>query len=95
VAGLQCADLLAWTCYRYSVLGFLKTQLNPFAEIAWNDFVPSGTTAGPDDWLTAMILKKESLKNWVRRESASGATIKQFRRWEEEDALPRAAKGSR
>jgi hypothetical protein len=90
VAGLQCADLLAWTCYRYSVLGFLNTPLKPLAKIAWDDFVPTGATAGPDDWLTAMILKKESLKDWVKRETASGATTKQFRRWEEEDALRKA-----
>lgn len=89
VAGLQCADLLAWMCYRYSVLGFLKTPLNSFAKIAWDDFVPKGTDAGPDDWLTALILKKKALEDWVVREKESGEALKRFQRWEQEDALSR------
>jgi hypothetical protein len=87
VAGLQCADLLAWTCYRYSVLGFLKTPLNRFAQIAWGDFVPAGTDAGPDDWLTALVLKKKALEDWVAREQASGKAQARFQKWKEEDAL--------
>jgi hypothetical protein len=85
VAGLQCADLLAWTCYRYSNLGFLKTPLNEFAQIAWNDFVPKGTDAGPDDWLTALILKKKALQDWVAREQASGKAQAQFQQLTERD----------
>lgn len=94
IAGLQCADLLAWTCYRYSVFGFLKTPLSPFAKIAWNDFVPNGD-AGPDDWLTALILKKKALEDWVAGEIASGISLRRFQQWEKEDALLRTAKGSR
>jgi hypothetical protein len=87
VAGLQCADLLAWTCYRYSVYGFLQTPLNRFAKIAWDDFVPNGTDAGPDDWMTALVLKKKALEDWVTREMASGGALKRFQRWEQEDAI--------
>ncbi|HEX6504349.1 MAG TPA: DUF3800 domain-containing protein [Terriglobales bacterium] len=94
VAGLQCADLLAWTCYRYSLLGFLKTPMSRFAQIAWGDFVPQGTTAGPDDWLTAMVLKKKALEDWVARELASGESLRRFQKWEREDAARKAAKGN-
>jgi hypothetical protein len=86
VAGLQCVDLLAWTCYRFSILKFLGTSLNQFAQVAWNDFVPNGTDAGPDDWLTALVLKKKDLQGWVQRELASGESLRQFHRWEQEDA---------
>jgi hypothetical protein len=94
VAGLQCADLLAWTCYRFSVLTYLKTPMNPLAQIAWNDFVPKGTDAGPVDWLTALVLKKKSLEDWVARETASGESLRRFQRWEREDAARKAAKGT-
>jgi hypothetical protein len=91
VAGLQCADIVAWTCYRYSVLAFLKTPLNQCASTAWADFVPSGTTAGTDDWLTALVLKKEALDDWVTRETTSGELIRRFQLWEREDAARKGA----
>lgn len=93
VAGLQLADLVAWTCYRFSVLAYLKTPLNPFARTAWDDFVPKGTDAGPDDWLTALVLKKKAMEDWVAREIAAGESLTRFQRWEQEDAARKAAAG--
>lgn len=37
VAGLQCVDLLAWTCYQYGLLAHRKKLLPEFADVAWKD----------------------------------------------------------
>jgi len=68
-AGLQCVDCLAWTCYQYGLLEFRKKPVHLFAEIAWNDFARYRNGQGrPDDWFTALTLKKASLQRWVEND---------------------------
>jgi len=85
IPGLQCADALAWTCYRFSLLAILKTPLNQIAQDSWNDYYKHQSRT----WLYAATMTREDLNKWVEAEIKDGRSEVKFRAWEEKK---RAAK---
>lgn len=75
---LQCADVLAWTCYRYALFAFHKTPPQPFAEVAWNDF---SEHQGQYNWLKAITVRREHLQKWVDKEMKDGSALRNFAEW--------------
>jgi Protein of unknown function (DUF3800) len=60
---LQCADILAWTCYRYSLWKLVGTPLRPIAEEGFEDF--SRYTPMGAEWLLAIVQTRRQLQDWV------------------------------
>lgn len=86
VAGLQCADLVAWTNYQFALKAYFKKPLHPLARIAWDDFMamPASNPPGypePIDWNHSIMIKTDHLKAWIVKELADGTSLKYFREW--------------
>jgi hypothetical protein len=88
LAGLQCADVLAWTCYQYALYTFRNTPLSEFATTAWNDFL---FHMGLNNWLLVTTIKKEGLEKWVASEIADGRWRPRLEAWREKQLLKRKA----
>ena len=87
LAGLQCADLLAWTNYTCALRQWLKKPTHPFAQIAWDDFasMPTDPSPGPHEiveWNYSVALTREQLEDWVRDELANRRSISLVKEWE-------------
>ena len=100
VAGLQCADLVAWTNYQFSLKIFLKKKLHPLARIAWDDFAsmrPSNRPGYPEplDWNHSLTIKTAHLKDWAEKEMADGRALALFRDWENRKNAERVQKRGR
>jgi hypothetical protein len=84
VPSLQCADLLAWTNYRFAVEKFYDTKPHPFAITAWTDFNSMPVTEVPPihprgvEWNFAVSVKPDHLRKWVQKEIEDGSSIKRF-----------------
>jgi len=61
--GLQCADILAWTCYRFALWKLRGAPLRPIAQEGFADF--NNYRPGGVDWLMAVIQTREQLQTWV------------------------------
>jgi hypothetical protein len=88
LAGLQCADLIAWTNYQIALKAFRKTPLHPFAKIAWDDFarMPSRSIPGIHntvEWNFAITVERPQLQDWINKEVADGRSLTRFREFEE------------
>jgi Protein of unknown function (DUF3800) len=66
-AGLQCADLLAWSCYQFALHKFKGVPLLPIAKESFTDFERPFPL--DKEWLTALTVTRPNLKEWVERES--------------------------
>lgn len=100
LAGLQCADLIAWTNYNFALEKFRNIAVNPFAQTAWNDFhsMPVGSSASIHkllEWNFCVTIKPDHLKEWARKELADGRSLVSFREWEtkKKTRMPNASKG--
>jgi hypothetical protein len=87
VAGLQCADLAAWTNYQFSLKAFFEKKMHPLARITWDNFaaMPPSNHAGypePLDWNHSITIKTNHFKEWVEKEVADGRSLELFRDWE-------------
>src|ERR1035438_554220 len=58
IPSLQCADILAWTCYCFALQKLLGVPLSPIAEEGLADF--SG-----GKWLLAVVQTREQLQAWL------------------------------
>lgn len=76
---LQCADIIAWTCYQHALLVFRKTPMKRLATDMWNDFY----THLNKEWLFAGTITKSNLEDWAKKEIADGRSIKRFQAREE------------
>jgi len=74
---LQCADIVAWTCYQNSLLVFRNTPMKQLATDMWNDFFKYLNK----EWLFAGTITKENLAKWAKDELADGRAIKRFEAW--------------
>lgn len=88
LAGLQCADLVAWTNYQMGLKGFRKTPLHPFAQVAFDDFARMPSNSIPSihsvvEWNFAIAFERHQLEDWVKREAVDGKSLKRFREFEE------------
>ena len=85
---LQCADIIAWTCYQHALFVFRKTPMKQLAQDMFNDFEAHGK-----DWLFPGTITKENLEDWAKKELADGVAIKRFKEFEARKAA-RKSKGS-
>ncbi|MGA2992930.1 MAG: DUF3800 domain-containing protein [Candidatus Korobacteraceae bacterium] len=61
VPGLQCADLLAWTCFAMSRLKFRNVPMNEIAKESFSDF-----SKHPDPhWMDALTYEREALRTAI------------------------------
>jgi len=86
IPGLQCADALAWTCYRFALLAHLKTPLNPIAQECWNDYYEHQSRT----WLYAAGVTRENLEKWVEAENKDGRSREKFKLWNEKKRAAKA-----
>ena len=77
-AGLQCADLLAWSCYQFALNKFKGVPLSPIADESFTDFERPFPL--DKEWLTALTVTRPNLEDWIKKESAN--PISQTRRAE-------------
>lgn len=81
--GLQCSDLLAWSCYQFARSAYLKT---PAHTVAWETFWDYESHLRDREWLRAMIQTREQLEDWVKRENADELRKQRRRDWLEASA---------
>jgi hypothetical protein len=62
--GLQCADILAWTCYRFALWKLMEAPLRPIAEEGFADF--SNYSPGGAKWLLAIVQTRQQLQEWIK-----------------------------
>ena len=74
---LQCADMLAWTCYQFTNNAFFKTPLKPIAEEGFWEFDRYKNKS----WITAITLTRENLKDWADREVTDPQAVKRRSDW--------------
>jgi hypothetical protein len=79
---LQCADILAWTCYQRALLELKKTPPKQIALDIFNDFI----THLNHHWLTALFTDREKFAEWVQKEQQDGRSQQRFKMWEERKA---------
>jgi hypothetical protein len=88
LAGLQCADLVAWTNYRHGLEKFKGTPVHPFAQVSWDLFSKKPDNLRrpffpePLDWNCSLSIKPDHLRDWVEKEVADGTGIARFREWQ-------------
>jgi len=78
LAGLQCADVLAWTCYTQARWAYLQTPLTKLAIDCWEEF----RMFRSETWLYAASIQRVHLEEWVARELKDGRSVERFRAWE-------------
>jgi hypothetical protein len=61
--GLQCADLVGWTCYRYALNVHRKAPLTPLQRECWKDFGEFRKSG--DEWLTAIGQTRQQIQQAV------------------------------
>lgn len=87
LAGLQCADLVAWTNYNFGLAREKGTSLGVHAKQSWNDFATMPKTVSVIhrelEWNHAVFIKTAALRDWVNRELADGTSLRRFKAWEE------------
>jgi hypothetical protein len=61
VPGLQCVDLIGWTCYRFGLNTFGGPPLTDLQSECWQDF----TTYKKGEWLTSIGQTKQQIREAV------------------------------
>jgi hypothetical protein len=77
--GLQCADLLAWTCYQYARSICAKLPTHP---IAWQTFWDFDSHLN-QNWIGAFIQTREQLRAWAEDEASDPIRIERRKTWVE------------
>lgn len=77
VPALQCTDAIAWTCYQFALFAHEKQPLTPIAQENWDDYARHPKR----DWLYAVGMKREHLKDWVKKEIADGRSLERIKAW--------------
>lgn len=79
IYGLQCMDVIAWTCYQTALEYFIDTPPHPFAKMAWKYF--GGFNHPRDRWLHAVTVTRPKLKEFIARIEKDGTAIRMFEEW--------------
>jgi len=74
--GLQCADLLAWSCYQIALDAFNQKTPHPLGNEAFYDFERHRF-----NWLFAMTMTKSQLSNWVSEQMSNPTLNHQRDEW--------------
>jgi hypothetical protein len=82
IPGLQCTDLLAWTCYQFALSVHEDIPLSETARSSWNDYYFHLNKR----WLWAVGIKREHLEDWVGKELADGKSLARFKQWQAKQA---------
>jgi len=77
VPALQCTDAIAWTCYQFALHAYRNKPLTETAKKSWADY----SKHSKKEWLTAVGMKRQTLKEWVEREIADGESAEKFKAW--------------
>lgn len=85
IPGLQCADAIAWVCYRYALFVMCKTPMHKFAESGWDNI---GGKSGLNGWVFAAAIRRENLQKSVTKGLADTKVLNFFREWEEYKKKP-------
>ena len=64
--GLQCVDLLGWTCYRFALKTFAKVPLTPLQHECWEDF--SHYRIADAEWLVSIGQTRKMLRDAVMQQ---------------------------
>ena len=64
--GLQCADILAWTCYKFAVLKIAGTPVHEIVKEGFAEFAAYHPCNSK--WLQAIVQTREQLTKWVAEE---------------------------
>ncbi len=75
--GLQCADLLAWSCYQFSRSPILGVATNLHA---WQTFWDYDNFK-EKKWMVAVTQKKEDIRDWANLEIADTRSQERRRNW--------------
>lgn len=75
--GLQCVDLLAWSCYQFGRSAIFQVPCHPLAWESFWDF----DAHNQKNWLHAVTQKPEDLKIWAEQESADERSQRRRRLW--------------
>ncbi len=79
IPALQCVDAVGWACYQFSLKVFGKIPLLEIAAESFHDFV--GFQSHDDEWLIALSIERDKLRDWVERERADGKGLERLREW--------------
>jgi hypothetical protein len=85
-SGLQCVDLLAWSCYQMALRAFTKKPYYSDAEIACKDFDEHMGGA----WMDTITVKREDLEDFIKRELDTGTALERFERWLDKKGIKRS-----
>jgi hypothetical protein len=75
--GLQCADLLAWSCYQFARSAALKLPTNLIARETFWDY----DAFDNQRWLIAVTQKREDINEWAKKEMADPRSQKRRGEW--------------
>ena len=62
-AGLQCADLLAWSCFCAARLSFEKTPIHPIAEATIREYRKFNN----GEWISAVTVRRPELRKSIQK----------------------------
>ncbi|HXR38125.1 MAG TPA: DUF3800 domain-containing protein [Terracidiphilus sp.] len=77
VPGLQCADLLAWTCFGMSRLKFHEVPMHEVAEESFSDF----SNYQDRQWLDALTFERDALHAAITLDRADTEGERMRREW--------------
>ena len=77
IPGLQCADMLAWSCYKFAIFVYDKIPLTEIGETSFWDF----ENFQDGEWMSAVAQKREDLKIWVQNEINDPRSQERRRQW--------------
>ena len=78
--GLQCADILAWACYKYAVSAYDDTPLTELASKSFWDF-ENFKIKNNERWMDAVVQKREDLEKWVDAEMKDTRSQERRKQW--------------
>ncbi len=77
IPGLQCADVLAWTCYGVSRFAFKGTPIPPIAKESYTDF----SHYRDGSWLRVLTFKRSALRSAIASDLADPESQKTRADW--------------
>jgi Protein of unknown function (DUF3800) len=84
--GLQCVDVLAWSCYQIALHAFTKKGYHPNAEVAASDF-DEHMGGG---WMDCITIKREDLEHFITKELDRGTALERFEAWLDKKGVKRS-----
>lgn len=86
IPALQCADLLAWTCYQIALNYFNKTPMNTFASESFVDFKNHSNKNHSRQWFLPVTLSRENFKGFCDS-AIKGRSLEHFKELKESGQL--------